>query len=253
MGVVIKYPFFGLVFVGQQTAVESRVDIFGDAIAGEKASRRLHKFAIEVLSKRAWEEALLFGNEGGVGIGRVVNGGFDAMPVEGFVVPDGVEEAGLTAGCPDEPEAAVGTGEDAGDVAENLVVDEGGFIDDDDVGGVADAGTLVVSDGEDAGLVGEFEGVAFAVGAAAGDFDGGGVGGDFFDDDAGVIFGIGEDEDFGFGVIQGVMEGFDGDDGGLAPLAGATEDEAMGVVVEDFGLLGFGVEKEDGFGPGGGA
>ena len=51
--------------------------------------------------------------------------------------------------------------EDAGDVAENLVVDN------DDVGGVADAGTLVVSDGENAGLVGEFDGVAFAVSAVA--------------------------------------------------------------------------------------
>jgi len=253
LGVVIKCPFFGLVFVGQQAAVESRIDIFGDAIAGEEASRRLHKFAIEVLAERAGEEALLFGNEGGIGIGRVVDGGFNAMPVEGFVVPDGVEEAGLTAGGTDEPEAAVGAGEDARDVAENLVVDEGGFVDDDDVGGVADAGTLIVGDGENAGLVGEFDGVTFAVSAAAGDFDGGGVGGDFFDDNAGVIFGIGEDEDFGFGVIQGEMEGFDGDDGGLAPLAGATEDEAMGVVVEDFGLFGFGVEKEGGFSPGGGA
>ena len=82
----------------QHAAVESRVDISGDAIAGEKASRRRHKFAVEVLAERAWKELHLFGNEGGVGIGRVVDGGFDAVPIEGFVVPDGVEEAGLASG-----------------------------------------------------------------------------------------------------------------------------------------------------------
>ena len=75
------------------------------------------------------------------------------MPIDGFVVPDGVEEAGLAAGGADEPEAAVGAGEDAG-----------GFVDDDDVGGVADTGALVVGDGEDARTVGEFERVALAVG-----------------------------------------------------------------------------------------
>lgn len=109
-----------------------------------------------------------------------------------------------------------------------------------------------MGDGEDARTVGEFEGVALAVGAAARDFDGGGIGGDFFDDDAGVVFGIREDEDLGFRVLEGIMEGLYGDDGRLAPLAGAAEDEAMGVVVEDFGLFGFGVEIEGGFGPGGG-
>ncbi len=72
----------------------------------------------------------MFGNEG------VVDGGFDAVPIEGFVVPDGIEEAGLAARGADEPEAAIGAGED-----------EGCFVDDDDVGCVADTGALVVGDG----------------------------------------------------------------------------------------------------------
>ena len=46
-----------------------------------------------------------------------------------------------------------------------------------------------------------------------------------------------------------MVEGFDGDGGGLAPLAIAAEDEVFGVGIEDFGLLGFGLEVEGGFGP----
>ena len=44
------------------------------------------------------EKLHLFGNKGCVGVGSVVDGGFDAVPIEGFVVPDGIEEAGLAAG-----------------------------------------------------------------------------------------------------------------------------------------------------------
>jgi hypothetical protein len=188
-------------------------------------------------------------DELGVDVVGVVNGGFDAVPFETVVVPDGVEEAGLAAGRAEEPEMAVGAGGGTGDVAENFVVDHGGFVDDDDIDGVAEAGLHVVGDGEDFGAVGEFDGVLFAAGAALGDAKRGSVGDDFFDDDAGAVFTIGEDEDFRFRVIDGVVEGFDGDDGGFSPLAGAAEDEAVGFVVEDFDLFGLGLEVEGGFGP----
>ena len=155
----------------------------------------------------------------------------------------------MTARGAEEPEPAVGAGEGAGDVADDFVVNESGLIDDDDVGGVADAGTGVVGDGKDFGAVGEFDGVLLAVSVAAADVERGGVGDEFFDDDAGVVLGIGEDDDFRFGVLEGKVEGFEGDEGGLAPLAGATEDEAVAIVIEDFDLFGFGFEIEGGFGP----
>ena len=46
-----------------------------------------------------------------------------------------------------------------------------------------------------------------------------------------------------------MVEGFDGNCRGLAPLAVAAEDEVFGGGIEDLGLFGFGVEVEGGFGP----
>ena len=48
-------------------------------------------------------------------------------------------------------------GDESGDGVIDLVFDAGGFIDDEYVGGAAEAGVLVVRDGADLTAVGEFE------------------------------------------------------------------------------------------------
>ena len=53
-------------------------------------------------------------------------------------------------------------------------------------------------------------------------------------------------------VEEHVMDGEGGGRGGLAPLAGAAEDDAAGGVLEDFGLRAVGVEVKDVAGEGDG-
>ena len=62
--------------------------------------------------------------------------------------------------------------------------------------------------------------------------------------------GFGDHEDGGFGVEDGVMDRFDGCDGGFAPLAGAIEDDVFVLDFEDLDLVGVGFDAEDGLGEG---
>ena len=78
--------------------------------------------------------------------------------------------------------------------------------------------------------------------------DGGGLA-NFAEEEFGLFEGIGDDDDLRAGVEDGGMEGFDGDDGGFAPLAGTAEDEAVGFVIEDGFLDGVGLEVEKFLGP----
>ena len=83
-------------------AVERGIHVAGDLFPGEETARRLEEFAVEVLAEGGGEELLLFLDELGVEVFGVFNGGFDAVPVEPVVVPDGVEDAGLATGRAEE-------------------------------------------------------------------------------------------------------------------------------------------------------
>ena len=67
-----------------------------------------------------------------------------------------------------------------------------------------------------------------------------------FADELGALAGRGAgDEDKRAGLAERNVDGFGGADGGLAPLARAVEDDAIGVAVEDLGLEFVGDEAED--------
>ena len=69
-------------------------------------------------------------------------------------MPDVIEKAGLAVGRGEEPELAVGAGEGGAGGADDIVLDESGFVDDDDVAGVAAAALFGIGDGEDFTTVG---------------------------------------------------------------------------------------------------
>ena len=69
-------------------------------------------------------------------------------------MPDIVEKAGLAARRGHEPDRAVGAADERRNCRIALVLDEGGFVHDEDVGGVADTGVLTVGDGENGASVG---------------------------------------------------------------------------------------------------
>ena len=70
----------------------------------------------------------------------------------------------------------------------------------------------------------------------------------FHDEFAGLAGGGAGDDDEGFGGGEGEVEGADGGDGGLAPLAGAIDDEIGVGIDEHGGLGGVGLEVELGDG-----
>src|SRR6187402_2047402 len=82
--------------------------------------------------------------------------------------------------------------------------------------------------------------------------EGDGKFGGVFDENAGLFFGTGDDDDAEVRRLEGGVEGLDVDGGGLAPLAIAAEHEVFGGGVEDFDLSGAGCEAEVFLGPFGG-
>ena len=148
-----------------------------------------------------------------------------------------------------EPDLAVGSGDGAADGPIDAVFDEGGFVDDEDVGGVADAGVAAVGDGDDVAAVGQLDGVFKAHDAAETDVETAGIEAGLVDENRRLGLGSGENHDALVGRGERVVEGLDGNRRGLAPLAVAAQDEVFGVGVEDFGLFDFGLEVEGGFGP----
>lgn len=120
----------------------------------------------------------------------------------------------------------------------HFVGDEGGLVDEDEGGGgvAADDAAAVGEDGGcgvDAVSFAEFAGEQERETAEEAQHFGG------------LVERGGGEEDLGVGAGPGEVEGFDGGDPGFAPLAGAADDEAVGVVVEDFSLDGVGLEVED--------
>ena len=105
-----------------------------DEFAAAEAVGGLDKFAEEVLLEFDGVDPALEFEELLVDFRAVVDVGEDAGPVLGFVVPVVVEEAGLAAGGGEQPDAAVGAGDEGGDGEVDFVLDDGGFVNDEDVG-----------------------------------------------------------------------------------------------------------------------
>ena len=209
----------------------------------------LDEFAEEVLTVADGVGCFLHFQVVGVDLGTVGDVGEDAGPFRAFVVPDVVEEAGLAARGGHEPDLAVGSRDGAAYGPIDAVLHEGSFVDDEDVGGVADAGVAAVGDGDDVAAVGELDGIFEAHDAAEADVEAAGIDAGFVDENRGLVLGSREDHDGLVGRGEGVVEGLDGNRRGLSPLAVAAYDEVLGVCIEDFGLLDFGLEVEGGFGP----
>jgi hypothetical protein len=146
------------------------------------------------------EEALL-GEEFGGDAGTFEGGDFEFDPVDFRVFPLIEEESVLVAGGGDEPEVAVGGGEGAGEDVEDLVGDDGGFLEDEEVGGVAAVVVDDAGEADEAGGVGEEGGVG--VDGVGFDFDveGREEAADDADELGGAAEGGGGDDGEGIGVI----------------------------------------------------
>jgi hypothetical protein len=139
----------------------------------------------------------------------------------------------------------MGYGEHGTDGAVKGIGDAGGFIDNkkmnereaaDGIGLAGEADhPAVVFESE---LVG---GAAFLEGLAQADVEVG----DLLEELGGLAKAAGEDQDQGAGVEERLDQGVDGDDGGLAGLAGTVEEQARLIALENIGLPGIGVEAEE--------
>jgi len=167
------------------------------------------------------QEALL-GEEVGGNAGTFGGGDFEFFPVDFLVLPLMEEEAVLVSGGGDEPEVPVGGGEGAGEDVEDFIGDDGGLLEDEEVGGVA---AIVVDDAgeaDEAGGVGEEGGVGVDGVGFGFDAEGGEGAADEADEFGGAAEGGGGDDGEGVWVIECEVEGFDGGEGSFAELAGAV-------------------------------
>ena len=223
-----------------------------DALAGEDGVVVGLEFAEVLLAEVAVCEGLaFFFEEGGGDAGAFCSGDADAQPGL-WARPGMVEEAGIAVGGGEDEEACVGGGgEEGADGEVEGVGDPAGFVDDEegDAGEAADA-VAIAGEGDDAGAVGEEEGEA--IGAVRFEVSLGGEGSDFAEELGGLALGGGDEDDFGLGCEEGVMEGADGGGGGLAPLAATVDEDAAVGGIEDLGLVGVWGEVEGGSGPVGG-
>lgn len=168
--------------------------------------------------------------------GAFCGGDGDAEPVV-TADPGVVEIAVLAAGGGHDEEGSVGGGEEGKGGAEEGIGNAGGFVDDDQrCGGETADGGFVAGEGDDAGPVGEFEAEVVAGVGFAGEVEGVKEVEDFAVEFAGLPEGGGEDEGESGGGMEGLVEGTDGGSCGLAPLAGAVNDDAVLRGVEDLGL-----------------
>jgi len=130
---------------------------FVEHFDGEEAVGRLREFAEEVLAVFDFVGALLHGEEFRIDVRAVRYGRENFVPAGVFLAfPNVVEKARRAARRGHEPDGSVGArgGRRDGEVDE--VLDEGGFVDDENVGGGADAGVGRVGDSEDLTAVVEF-------------------------------------------------------------------------------------------------
>jgi len=195
---------------------------FAEVFAAESLLASDDAFAVEVFLADA---------------GAVFGGGLEDFPAGRFLGVDLIEESPLLAGGTEDPEIAVGRGEDGSQRLEEFVFDEGGFVDDEDVRGEAAGCFGRLRQGGDAAAVGGNEFFALAFGF-------GGDVGDVVEQGRGLAKGRAGDEDAGSGRGPCELQRFPGDDGGFAPLAGAVKEELFGGGVEDLLLEGVGLELD---------
>lgn len=199
------------------------------------------------------ESDALSGEESGGDAGALIGRDLGALPGGFCAMPLVIEEAGLAVWGRHEPERATGDGEHGVEGVIERVGDEGGFIEDEegDAGKAADIGGDA-RETNDAAAVGQKERVGIAAIATRVDVELTEQSTGLVNPLTGLAGGGCGDDDERFGVMPGVMERFDGGNGGLAPLAGATEHEANSRGAQDFSLDGVGLPVEAGLGPEGG-
>src|ERR1019366_3692273 len=112
-----------------------------------------------------------------------------------------------------------------------------------DAGEAADGG-LRAGEPDDAGSIGQEERDFVGPIAARTDAETEQEGGGFTHELTALAGGGAENEGEAFGVMPGGEDGAGGGDGGLAPLAGAVEDDLLRAGGEDEGLAGIGMKAE---------
>ena len=179
----------------------------------------------------------------GLGVEQVDAGAFagrgeEAGPGEVGGGADFVEAARLAVGRSEDPESAVGDGEHGRDGLEDLVMDEGVLVDEDE----GDAGVAVgtgghVGEGDEAGSVGENERAGVVTVGLGGQVEPMGELADAAEEFAGLGADGAEDEDERAGLGQGEVEGLGG---GLsfALLGTGADGEPGGIEIEELGLAG---------------
>ena len=220
---------------------------------GQELERGGGELAEVFLAEGAFAESGAFAGEELGADARAVGGGDRvALPNGAGGGPLGVKESALAAGGGDEPEGAVGRGKHGADGLVGGVGNEGGLVDDEkgDAGEAAD-GVGHGGQGDDGGAVFQAQGAPVARVAAECGRPGqaGNEVADLFQKEAALAFARGDAEDQGSRLETGMVEGAQGRDGGLAPLAGAAEQQVAGRGIEDAGLSGIGGEAEPIAGP----
>ncbi len=222
--------------------------------------QRGHDAAVEIGVDQAldrFEGAVVFLAEPGIAEGAAFlveefrvdawalgGGDVDARPVVAAPGPGVVEEAALAEGGGQADEAALGDGKHRPDRAVQVVGNAGGLVDDDQIDvGVAANGVLAAGEGNDAAEVLEFDllGGAALEQAIAQDLV---KEGDQAQQLLGLAMAARQDEDLGQAVEQGLDQGEDGDDGGLAGLSAAVEQQAGMAVFQHLDLPGIGLEAQ---------
>ena len=226
-----------------------------EELAAENRGDRIFELAEVLLAEAALTHGgPLLLKEGGRDARAGGGGGADALPLGTPLNPGFVEEPVLAEGGAHEPEGAGADGEHGAEGHVELVGDAGGFVDEEQGdGGEAAVGGFGSGQADNAGLVGENQGdlvVAIALGPDAElACEGSGLA-----EELGALAGAGaDDDDEAGGVMESMVDGLGGDDGGFAPLPGAVQDTAIGVGVQHARLKSVGREPQGMANPFGGA
>ena len=143
--------------------------------------------------------------------------------------PFAIEEAALAVGRAEEPDGAAADGEHGSEGTVEFVTDEGRFVEDEHGdGGEAAGGVFHVCYADEARAIGQEYGVAICAVAARSYFELAEKCFRFSDKFAALPFGWARYEDERLRDCAGAVDGFGRDDGGLAPLARAVEDDTPG-------------------------
>src|SRR5260370_40662886 len=152
--------------------------------------------------------------------------------------PDVMKEAAAAVGRAEEDDRAVAGGADRPQALIFAVGNTRSFLDDEHSEG-AEASRCVFRcrEGDEAGGVGGLEGVGVVAVAAGPDVELAEEGFHLVEELVGLSGGGSDDDDGGVGMGVGVIDGFEGDYGGLAVLAAHANDCGRGGGAENLGLL----------------